>query len=121
MKKARPAVHRNGILLAMLFVAFSANAADLTTWQPTTASGGAPVPPGYWDQRATYQFFGTGQGQNNITLAPTQVDSTTTTTVTDYSTNTSNASGGGAQTNYTPITRDNSAMDVTNTTTTNNP
>lgn len=109
----------------MLFMAFSANASDITVWQPTTAAGGAPVPPGYWDQQATYQFFGASAMQpSNITLAPStaQISSTSLTDNSiDYSSHTTNASdGGGAQTNYNSITRENSKMDITNTTTTNN-
>lgn len=120
MKQAFPVVvHKGAILLALWFTAFFANAGDLTVWHPTTAAGGAPVPPGYWDQQASYQFFGSGSMQtNNVTLAPTYAEDITT--VVDYSMSTMNTSNSGSQTNYIPITRDNSTMNATNTTTTSN-
>lgn len=117
MKKAFPAVHKSAIVLAMLFVTTCASAADITVWQPTTAAGGAAVPPGYWDQEASYRFFGSASSQqplqlNNVTLAPT------TNTQYDYSKNTTNSTT-GAQTNIVPIGGSNSStQSVTNTITT---
>ena len=110
MKKPSPAVHKIAIVLAMLFVATCANASDLTVWQPTTAAGGAPVPPGYWDQEASYRFFGTGSTQpSNVTLQ------TYTSTTNDNSKITTNSTT-GAQTNIIPIGgSDSSTQTVTNT------
>lgn len=87
MEKARIAILK-GIFLFLVFgiTSLTAIAGDLTTWQPTTAAGGAPVPPGYWEAEASYRMNGGGLLQSNITLAPNSP------TFNDYSTK--NVSGG---------------------------
>lgn len=115
MKKTFHVVHKSGILLALLFIAGAANAADYIAWQPSTAAGGATVPPGFWEQEAAYRL-GVGLTQNNVTL----INGMTSTTLNDNSVHTANSVSGG-QTNYTPIARDNGKLDVTITTTTTNP
>jgi len=131
MKKLLPVAHKSAMLLAMLFAAFSANASDITTWEPSTAAGGAPVPPGYWDQRASYRFFPTTSmmggsivlSNSNTSLTDNSTGtsytdfSTHNSRLTDNSTNTTNTSSSGSQVNYNPVSNDGSTLTNTNTTT----
>lgn len=130
MRKSFPAAHKGTVLLVLLAVTFTANAGDITSWEPTTAAGGAPVPPAYWNQQASYQFFPAASmlggnvvfSDSDTTLTDNSA-STTNTTLTDYSThtdnsaNTTNTSSSGSQVNYNPVSRDGSTLSNTNTTT----
>lgn len=73
----------------------AAAAQDVALWRPTTAAGGAPVDPSFWNNQAAVSFNGAGGSVANVTIAPT------TNTVYDYSTPVTNVSGG--QTNVTAV------------------
>ena len=85
-------------MLALTVSAFSAesvSAQDVSSWQPTTAAGGARVDPNYWTAQAAVRFNGGMGNQTNVTVAPT------TNTFYDYSTPVTNVEGG--QTNVTAV------------------
>jgi hypothetical protein len=95
---------RKGIVaaLALLILAGAASAAqagDIMMWRPTTAAGGAPVDPSFWNTQATYQLTGAGLVNQNITLAPST--SFSYPTYYDYSTPTTNVTGGQTVVNTT--------------------
>jgi hypothetical protein len=99
---------RKGTLLAAAMLlagafAIPAGAVETTVWHPTTAAGGAPVDPSYWDAQALVPFTGANLTQNNITLAPSVVNAPSTTdarsTYNDYSTPVTNVSGGQTNVN----------------------
>jgi hypothetical protein len=110
------------MLLASAF-AIPAGAVETTVWHPTTAAGGAPVDPSYWDAQALVPFTGANLTQNNITLAPSVVNAPSTTdarsTYNDYSTPVTNVSNpvtnvAGGQTNVNTSAQlgNNSTMSV---------
>ncbi len=88
-------------LLATLSVALVAIAAapaaaqDVNLWRPTTAAGGAPVDPRFWNDQASVRFNGAGGSVANVTIAPTN------STYNDYSVDNStpNITNNGGQTN----------------------
>ncbi|MFZ2187556.1 MAG: hypothetical protein WAV46_02940 [Candidatus Moraniibacteriota bacterium] len=86
-----------GIMLFFILgiTSLAAIAGDLMTWQPTTAAGGAFVPPGYWEAQAAYRMSGGGLLPGNITLAPSSP------TFNDYSTKT--VTGGETNVNAQPL------------------
>jgi len=88
---------RSSLLFVVLgIIASAAIAGDLMMWQPTTAAGGAPVPPGYWEAQASYRVNGGGLAPGNVTLAPSSA------IYNDYSTSTQNVAGGQTNVSSSP-------------------
>lgn len=75
-----------GLVLASL--PETAAAQDVSMWRPTTAAGGAPVDPNFWNNQAAVRHNGGSGNQTNVTIAPT------TSTYNDYSTPVTNVEGG---------------------------
>lgn len=94
MKKTLIAALSGSLLFLSVGMPMAANAQDLMMYRPTTAAGGAPVDPSFWNNQANFRMGGSG-GQTNVTIAPT----VSSTTYYDYSTRPTTIEGG--QTNVT--------------------
>lgn len=79
--------------LALASLSQPAVAQDVSIWRPTTAAGGAPVDPNFWNNQAAVRHNGGMGNTTNVTIAPT------TSTYNDYSTPVTNVTGGQTNVN----------------------
>lgn len=90
MIKIRTLAALSGAILALASFPLAAEAQDVATWRPTTAAGGAPVDPNFWNGQARVRYDGGAGTSNNVTVNPT----VSNTTYYDYSTPVTNVDGG---------------------------
>lgn len=81
------------LALALASLSQPAAAQDVSIWRPTTAAGGAPVDPNFWNNQAAVRHNGGMGNTTNVTIAPT------TSTYNDYSTPVTNVTGGQTNVN----------------------
>jgi len=85
----------SGALLLASGASAPALADDVMVWRPTTAAGGAPVNPDFWNNQAAVRWSGGRGVQSNVSITPTVSSSV----YYDYSTPVTNQDIEGGQTN----------------------